>query len=217
MYVHLLSYKRRPVDEIARKMTNETDAKVKEESRHSNRYLVPLRNLSVLVTTLVWSLAFLDCLPWTIANSDQSAPFSMEERLLLTIQLSFIDLLPLIVAVFTVIHVRISTIAVNPMHPRADPLVEKPQRILQNTLEQLLIKVILSFALCTVLRPEQLIILPMFTVLFLIGRLTFALGYPNYRSFGMGMNLFSASIVTLFLLARLLFFDQTLLRSIRVK
>lgn len=197
-------------------MTNETDPKVEKERHRSNRCLGPLRNLSLLATTLAWTLAFLDYLPWQIANDDRLNPVSVEDRLILTIQLSFIDLLPLIVALFAVINVRISTIPVNPPDPRADPLVQKPQRILQNTLEQLIIKWNLSFTLCTVLQPNQLIILPMFTVVFIVGRLKFALGYPNYRSFGMGTNIFSAPIVIFFLLYRL-FVDATLVRLIKLK
>ncbi len=44
-----------------------------------------------------------------------------------------------------------------------------------------------------------------FTFLFIIGRFTFTLGYPNHRSFGMTMNLTGVSLVTILIAYRLLF------------
>ncbi len=69
--------------------------------------------------------------------------------------------------------------------------VERLKGILENTFEQFIIKLILSFILCTVLRSRELIVLPAFSFLFVIGRFTFALGYPTHRSFGMTMNFVS--------------------------
>ena len=102
------------------------------------------------------------------------------------------------------------------MDPRGHSLVEQRQRILQNTLEQLLIKLIVSLSVCTVLRLNELMVLPVITVLFLLGRLTFAFGYPNYRSFGIAMNIISAVFVT-FIVAHRLFIEGILFQHIRSK
>lgn len=174
-------------------MTIETDAKMKKELLNYQRKLGPLRYISMIITPLIMALAFFNKFPWIVAINDNDKSF--EKRLIFTLQLSFIDCLPLLIAIFAVIHRRISSIAINPMDSRGHLLVEQQQRILQNTLEQLFIKFILSLTLCTVLKSNELMVLPVFTILFIFGRLTFALGYPNYRSFGITMNIASAVCV----------------------
>ena len=168
---------------------------MEQELRNYKRKLGPLRTISMIVTPLIMVLAFFNQFPWTVLVDDNIKYLSFEKRFIFTLQLSFIDCLPLFIAIFAVINRRISSIAVNPMDPRGHPLVEQRQRILQNTLEQLIIKFILSLALCTVLKSNELIVLPVFTILFIFGRLTFALGYPNYRSFGITMNIISSACV----------------------
>jgi hypothetical protein len=182
-------------------MTVETDAKLKEEFRVYQRKLGPLRIISCILTALVLTITFFDQLPWTVAIGSKTLSF--EDRLIFTLQLSFIDFFPFFIAIIAVINRRMTSIAVNPMDKRGHELVEQRQRILQNTLEQLVIKVILSLVLCTVIESNELIILPVFTILFVLGRFTFAIGYPNYRSFGMGMNFVSAVLVTILIGYRL--------------
>jgi len=188
----------------AKNMTIETDAKMKEELRSYKRKLGPLRTISMIITTLIMALVFFDRFPWIVSIDGDDKHLSFEKRLIFTLQLSFIDCFPLLISIYAVINRRISTIAVNPMDPRGHELVEQRQRILQNTLEQLIIKLIVSLALCTVLQSNELIILPVFTILFIFGRLTFALGYPNYRSFGITMNIISTIFVILIIGYRLI-------------
>jgi hypothetical protein len=195
-------------------MTVETDAKLKEEFRVYQRKLGPLRIISCILTALVLTITFFDQLPWTVAIGSKTLSF--EDRLIFTLQLSFIDFFPFFIAIIAVINRRMTSIAVNPMDKRGHELVEQRQRILQNTLEQLVIKVILSLVLCTVIESNELIILPVFTILFVLGRFTFAIGYPNYRSFGMGMNFVSAVLVTI-LIGYRLFIEGTIFKYIKLK
>jgi uncharacterized membrane protein YecN with MAPEG domain len=197
-------------------MTGETDAKIKEDLLAHQRRLGPLRIISIIITIIILAAAFFDQLPWTVTTKTSSKTLSFENRLTFTLQLLFIDFLPLFIAIFAVINVRISSIAINPMDSRGHVLVEKQQRILQNTLEQLIIKIILSLVLCTVLRSNELIILPVFTILFVVGRFTFALGYPNYRSFGMAMNFVSTALVMILISYRL-FIEGALFEYIKAK
>jgi len=197
-------------------MTAETDATLKEELRSYRNKLRPLGMISVMTTTLIMALAIFDQFPWVVVVDGNGKSSALQNRLVFTLQLLFIDLLALFIAIFAVINRRISTIAVNPMDPRGYALVEQRQRILQNTLEQLIIKLILSLILCTVLRSNELIILPVFTILFVVGRLTFALGYPSYRSFGMAMNLISVVFVTI-LIGYRLFVEGALFQHIKSK
>jgi hypothetical protein len=197
-------------------MTVETDAKLEDELRTYQNKLKPLGKISAIITTVIMALAFFDQFPWVVAVDDNAKSLALENRLVFTLQLSFIDLLPLFSAILAVINRRIRTIAINPMDSRGHALVEQRQRILQNTLEQLIIKLILSLTLCTVLRSNELIILPVFTVLFVLGRFTFALGYPNYRSFGMAMNIISAAFVTI-LIGYRLFVEAAFFQHIKSK
>jgi hypothetical protein len=75
---------------------------------------------------------------------------------------------------------------------------------------------ILSLALCTVLQSNQLIILPVYTILFILGRITFVLGYPNYRSFGIAMNIVRAVLLTILIGYRLLI-EGVLFHHIKLK
>jgi hypothetical protein len=196
-------------------MTIETDIKMKEEIRNYKRRLAPLGMISIIITTLIMVLAFFNQFPWIVAIDDNVKYLSFEKRFIFTLQLSFIDCLPLLISIFAVIRRRISSIAINPMDSRGHSLVEQRQRILQNTLEQLIMKLILSLALCTVLKSNELIILPVFTILFIFGRLTFALGYPNYRSFDMAMNLISG-ICVIGLIGYRLFVEGILFQYIKL-
>jgi len=184
-------------------MTAETDAKLKEELLIYQNILWPLGKISAIITTAIMTLAFFDQCPWVAVVDGNGKSLALENRLLFTLQLSLIDLLPLFIAIFGVIDRRISTIAMNPMDPRGHTLVEQPQHILQNTLEQLIIKLILSLALFTVIQSNELMVLPVFTILFVLSRFTFALGYPNYRSFGITMDIISTVFVTILVEYRL--------------
>ena len=193
----------------------DTEAKSNDDDE-ANKYLALLRVLSFFVTSIAIASTYSGSLPVKIVSTDQRTTLSFEDRLTLTIQLAFLDLIPLIVSMFAVIHVRMHTVAVNPMDPRGYPLVEQRQRILQNTLEQSLIKLIISFALATLLTDEQMILLPVWTALFLLGRVTFALGYPFYRSFGMGLNIGTAMLCFFIVLFRFVT-EKTALHSIQWK
>jgi hypothetical protein len=197
-------------------MTSETETKMKVGLRRYKRTALPLIISSMIITTLILAMTFFDQLPWIITIDSNTKTLSLENRLIFTLQLLFIDLFPLLITIFAVINRRITSIAINPMNPKGHALVEQRQRILQNTLEQLIIKLILSFTLCTVLRSNELLILPVFTILFVIGRFAFALGYPNYRSFGFIMNL-TSTVFVIILIGYRLFIEGALFQYIEQK
>lgn len=197
-------------------MTTETETKAKIGLRKYQRTVLPLMIASIIITTALLTMALFNKLPWTITIENYTKIFSFEKRLIFTIQLLFIDGFPLLFAIFAVINRRITTIAINPLDPKGQVLVEQRQRILQNTLEQLIVKVILSLTLCTILQSNELMLLPVFTFLFILGRLTFALGYPKYRSFGFLMNL-SSTIFIMGLISYRLFINGTIFQHIKSK
>lgn len=185
-------------------MTTETETKMRSQCDNDNRYLGPLRHLSFIVTSLIIGSVYFDYFPLKIVFHDERNELSFENRLKLTIQLTFLDLIPLIFSIFSVIRIRMRTVAMNPLDPRGHLLVEKQQNILRNTVEQLMIKLIISLNLSIILHHDEFILLPIFTFLFLVGRLTFAIGYPFYRSFGISMNILASIIFACFISYRFL-------------
>jgi hypothetical protein len=78
---------------------------------------------------------------------------------------------------------------------------------LQNTLEQFVILLVAHLALASVLSPPSLKILPVLVILFIIGRITFYLGYrraPTGRAFGFALTFYPNVAVVLFTAARIL-------------
>lgn len=75
----------------------------------------------------------------------------------------------------------------NPVLGRGEHIIEIHQRYIRNTTEQLVMHVIGQFVLCTYLTSQSLVIIPVCSVLFVIGRMTFWVGYirePLKRIFG---------------------------------
>lgn len=71
------------------------------------------------------------------------------------------------------------------------PAIAVRRANLQNTLEQTMLAVGAHVTLATVLRAEELVLIPLLVLLFLVGRATFAIGYakgPIARAFGMAVT-----------------------------
>ena len=76
-------------------------------------------------------------------------------------------------------------------YSEASPALAVRKANLQNTLEQTVLAVGAHLILATVLRDEELVLIPLLVMLFLIGRAAFAIGYakdPIARAFGMAVT-----------------------------
>ena len=74
--------------------------------------------------------------------------------------------------------------------------------VLQNSVEQVLLALGAHLILATVLRGDELRLIPFLVIMFIVGRVTFALGYargPGARGFGMAIT--GASILFAYVLA----------------
>ena len=99
----------------------------------------------------------------------------------------------LLFAIMRVGFKRGSTRAINPLAGN-EHLVQTEKNILMNTVEQLLCFLLLVFALTTYLEPEEMRIIPLYSLSFIVGRILFMIGYtinPKYRSVGMSINFFT--------------------------
>ena len=101
----------------------------------------------------------------------------------------------LLVAIWRVIAKRAYAGAVDPLAGR-EHLVQTEKNILLNTLEQLLVFLLLVVTLTTYLDPSEMRIIPLYSLTFIVGRVLFMIGYsikPRYRSLGVVTNLCSSS------------------------
>jgi hypothetical protein len=188
-------------------MDGSADARknMEEEVRQFKRRVIPEIIMSNFLTIAIFLFSFYDYLPWTIVGVEGRKHVVLKDRFVFTLQLTFIDILPLLIAMFAVVNRRRQTYAINPIDPRGEKYVKRLKGILKNTFEQFVIKVVLSFILCIILRSSELILLPVFTFLFILGRFAFALGYPRHRSFGITMNFLSVLLFSSLIAYRLLF------------
>ena len=97
----------------------------------------------------------------------------------------------LILAISTVAAKRaITRAAVNPLAGN-EHLVQSEKTVLTNTVEQLLVFLLLVLTLTTYLEPSEMRIIPLYSLTFFIGRVFFMIGYsfgPRYRGAGMYIN-----------------------------
>jgi len=110
------------------------------------------------------------------------------ERLAYSLQLTAIAALPLLVAVIAVGNNRFLSEAIDPTLNKEDLATAINGRVVENTLQQLVLFVLGTLALSVSLKPEQMGIIPAAVIVFVIARIAFWIGYrvhPLYRAFGM--------------------------------
>ncbi|CAH1776313.1 unnamed protein product [Owenia fusiformis] len=115
---------------------------------------------------------------------------SMWERILYTLRCQVLSVGMLLAGVIVVMITRANTTAINPLSERGEQYVKLDNRYLQNTLEQLVLSILTQLFLATYL--EDLWVIPVMTFLFVLGRISFWIGYkwmPLYRSFGFMLTL----------------------------
>ena len=116
------------------------------------------------------------------------------EKLMYTLRYcAFPQAVFLLFAIMRVGSKRGSTRAINPLAGN-EHLIQTEKNILMNTVEQLLCFLLLVFALTTYLEPEEMRIIPLYSLSFIVGRILFMIGYtinPKYRSFGIAINFFA--------------------------
>ena len=80
--------------------------------------------------------------------------------------------------------------AVNPLAGN-EHLVQSEKNVLTNTVEQLLVFLLLVLTMTSHLEPSEMRIIPLYSLTFFIGRVFFMIGYsfgPRYRGAGMYIN-----------------------------
>lgn len=104
---------------------------------------------------------------------------------------------PLLVLVFAISKVAMMRFLGNARNPLAgqDSLIQKDKNFLQNTLEQFTVFVFTTLALMTYLEGEELRLIPLYCINFVLARIFYRIGYPMYRTWGFFMTLLSSLFV----------------------
>lgn len=155
-----------------------------------------------LLFSLVYILSLYILLPVLETGSDNTS------RLALAASCLVLPALTLIAGILVVGLSRFGNEAQDPTKVNANTkTMQINLRYLSNTHEQLTLFILCIFPLAVLLPETELILLPIYSSLFFIGRLFFWAGYHLnilYRAPGFGMSLMTAIIATLYNLFALL-------------
>ena len=131
------------------------------------------------------------------------------EKLKYALRCIFPTVLVLQVTIFNVGRMRSKT-KTNPLAGDQSKVTAQ-KAILANTLEQFVIYIGLNMVLITFLDPAEMKIIPLYTLVFVVGRFLFILGYPNRRGYGMFMNFgstaFFGCLIIYFMFSRGFMYD----------
>jgi len=109
-------------------------------------------------------------------------------RLAFTFQASAFAILPLLAGIVTVGNDRFFTEAIDPTLRKEDVATQINGRVVENTLQQSVLFLVATTALCVNLTSAQMRIIPAAVIVFIVARMAFWVGYrihPLYRAFGM--------------------------------
>ena len=117
-------------------------------------------------------------------------------------------LIVLLLSVVGVMHARVTTAVVNPL-AGCEHIVQLSKNNLSNTVEQFSILFLSSIILITFLEsPEEMRLIPLYSLLFVISRILFRIGYainPGFRAWGFHANMYA----NFFIVGLIIYFTMT--------
>ena len=178
-----------PIGEFGKMSTEEQKAEIREwKSKRKEIMPVFLANVAISLVLTVGILFggyyYCDCIPVPESND-------LGVKLLYTLRwCAFPFAVLLYFMIFQVGNKRGSSPAANPLAGKED-FVQPEKNILVNTMEQIVMAVLILLALTTYLTPLEMKLVPLYVLQFLVGRVLFNVGYkihPKYRSAGVVMS-----------------------------
>ncbi|VDI64252.1 Hypothetical predicted protein [Mytilus galloprovincialis] len=160
---------------------------------------------AVVLTTVIFITIFYYS-PLSVKGVSTTA-----DRLVFTFRCLFVSSFSIIFGIHTVGSVRGSTKAIDPVNGGGESLVEVPNRILRNTVEQFFLHMIALLTLSSFLDEGSMKAIPILTFIFILGRILFYFGYtydPIYRGLGFASTFLPTIATYLYCSFRIL---QTLL------
>jgi hypothetical protein len=109
-------------------------------------------------------------------------------RIAYALKADVVAVLPLLLAIIAVSNKRFTSEAIDPTLHKEDKAAEIDGRVVDNTLQQYVLFLIGTIALSVNLAVEQMRVIPAATIVFVVARVAFWIGYrihPLYRAFGM--------------------------------
>jgi hypothetical protein len=113
---------------------------------------------------------------------------TLAERIAFALQLNVIAAAPLFIMIITVANSRFLSEAINPLARRETLAQQTDGRVTDNTLQQTFVFLVGTLALSTLLDASHLQVLVALTIVFVLARIAFWIGYrmnPLYRAPGM--------------------------------
>lgn len=175
-----------------------------EDKVPSKKVTLGLTIASFAVLIIVPLLVFTNCL--VLSGSTKAADLvTYGDKLGFTSRYLVLGALSFVLAIANVGKARHSTGAGNPLAGLdATPVMQAAKNILTNTCEQLIFTIIAQLALIDYLSADHVMkVIPMINYLFVIGRVTYLLGYPHKRGFGFQLTALPAMVA---FVAALIFF-----------
>jgi hypothetical protein len=109
-------------------------------------------------------------------------------RLAYTLQMNAFAILPLLIGIIVVSNDRFLSEAIDPTLHKESVSTQINGRVVDNTLQQSMLFLVGTLALSVNLTGAQMRVIPAVTVVFVVARIAFWIGYrirPLYRAFGM--------------------------------
>jgi hypothetical protein len=134
--------------------------------------------------------------------------WTVGDKLELVIKDAAFAILPAVIAICIVAAQRLNPAMFVGRTPKANSAVDINNRFILNTVEQFILYFIGNAGLALYCPPEEARTLIILTVLFILGRLLFWVGYhfnPYLRAFGFGITFYPTVAVYLWLILRMVF------------
>jgi len=117
----------------------------------------------------------------------------LASRLAYALRAAAFAVLPLLVGIIAVGNGRFLSEAIDPTLHRENTAMEVNGRVVDNTLQQLLIFLVGTLALSAGLTADEMRAIPAVTIVFVVARTAFWIGYrihPLYRAFGFAATMY---------------------------
>jgi hypothetical protein len=171
----------KPESKPESKFTKEERKMMKKFAKGAIPYLIS----GTLFIWIFMFLVFFDVVNFgKLAKTKAQNLVDIQSKIAFVLQHSTPGVMWLLVCMGSVIFIRVRSPAMDPISGN-EKLTETVKNNFTNSLEQFVMSVMSQLILVTHLSPENTLkYIPVLTFLFILGRITFWLGYPNYRSFG---------------------------------
>ena len=143
--------------------------------------------------------------PFGLPNMDHPT-----DRVVFTLRCNVPSVLSMGSAIVYIGNKRFMSDQINPLSSKDRHLIEVPQRVLQNTLEQFVLSFTLQLAASTWMTSEQMKLIPIITMWFVLGRILFWVGYsnPDYartkRSLGFSLTFQPSALLAIYCISKMI-------------